>query len=142
MVRNGPRPLVAKALRDRARNGPDGGVRAGIARLLPWAFATRAQMERRWNVDPGAGVGAMGRRRSGRTRVPVSHHRGSNSRPRPFAFNLPLESGVQAGELEAGEPVAYRARLVPLTAAWPLEAGRLANLMMSRSIRSSTCDHW
>ena len=52
MVRNGPRPLVAKALRDRARNGPDGGVRAGIARLLPWAFATRAQMERRWNVTP------------------------------------------------------------------------------------------
>jgi GT2 family glycosyltransferase len=53
MVRNGPRPLVTRALRDRARNGPDGGVRAGIARLLPWAFATRAQMERHWVATPG-----------------------------------------------------------------------------------------
>ena len=53
MVRNGPRPLAAKALRDRVRNGPDGGVRAGIARLLPWALATRAQMEMRWQVAPG-----------------------------------------------------------------------------------------
>jgi GT2 family glycosyltransferase len=52
MVRNGPRPLVAKALRDRTRNGPDGGVRAGIARLLPWALATRGQMERHWDVAP------------------------------------------------------------------------------------------
>jgi GT2 family glycosyltransferase len=47
MVRNGPGPLVAKALRDRLYNGPDGGVRAGIARLLPWALATRVQMGRR-----------------------------------------------------------------------------------------------
>ena len=53
MVRNGPRPLVAKALRDRTRNGPDGGVRAGIARLLPWALATRGQMERHWDMGPG-----------------------------------------------------------------------------------------
>ena len=52
MVRNGPLPLVAKALRDRMRNGPDGGVRGGIARLLPWAFATRAQMGRHWTVTP------------------------------------------------------------------------------------------
>ena len=73
MVRNGPRPLVAKALRDRTRNGPDGGVRAGIARLLPWALATRGQMERHWDVGPGRGVGALGRRRRGRTRVPLTH---------------------------------------------------------------------
>jgi GT2 family glycosyltransferase len=52
MVRNGPRPLAAKALRDRLRNGPDGGVRAGVARLLPWAVATRAQMGRRWKATP------------------------------------------------------------------------------------------
>ncbi len=50
MVRNGPGRLVAKALQDRLYNGPDGGVRAGVARLLPWAFATRAQMERHWEV--------------------------------------------------------------------------------------------
>jgi GT2 family glycosyltransferase len=53
MVRNGPRRLVAKALRDRVQNGPDGGVRAGIARLLPWALATRAGMERHWETKPG-----------------------------------------------------------------------------------------
>ncbi len=52
MVRNGPRPLVAKALRDRFHSGPDGGVRAGIARLLPWALASRAQMERHWSATP------------------------------------------------------------------------------------------
>jgi hypothetical protein len=53
MVRNGPRSLVTKALQDRARNGPDGGVRSGIARLLPWALASRAQMELRWKAGPG-----------------------------------------------------------------------------------------
>ena len=50
MVRNGPGRLVVKALRDRLDNGPDGGVRAGIARLLPWALASRARMERRWEA--------------------------------------------------------------------------------------------
>ena len=113
--------------------------------------------------DPAASVGAMGRRRSGRTRVPVGHPGGSNpgsaspTAPSICPFNLPLYLPLQSaplsapsicpfnlavgGRLNAGEPVVYRARLVPLTAAWPLEAGRLANLMMSRSIRSSTCDH-
>lgn len=52
MVRNGPRRLAAKALGDRYQNGPDGGVRAGVARLLPWALATRAQMESRWKTKP------------------------------------------------------------------------------------------
>jgi GT2 family glycosyltransferase len=53
MVRNGPRSLVVKALQDRARNGPDGGVRAGVARLLPWALASRARMELGWKASPG-----------------------------------------------------------------------------------------
>jgi GT2 family glycosyltransferase len=52
MVRDGPRRRAAEALRDRLRNGPDGGVRAGVARLLPWAVATRAQMGRRWKAAP------------------------------------------------------------------------------------------
>ena len=43
MVRNGPAGLVVRALRDRLDNGPDGGVRAGIAALLPWALAARAR---------------------------------------------------------------------------------------------------
>ena len=52
MVRNGPRHLVLKALSDRARNGPDGGVRSGVTRLLPWAAASRAAMSRSWHVRP------------------------------------------------------------------------------------------
>jgi GT2 family glycosyltransferase len=52
MVRNGPRRLAVKALRDRVAEGPDGGVRAGIARLLPWAIASRASLSRRWAVPP------------------------------------------------------------------------------------------
>jgi len=52
MARNGPYRLVARALRDRARNGPDEGVRAGIARLLPWALATRWSLSRRWQLRP------------------------------------------------------------------------------------------
>jgi GT2 family glycosyltransferase len=52
MVRNGPSRLVLKALRDRVSNGPDGGVRAGTAALLPWALATRARQARRWAVRP------------------------------------------------------------------------------------------
>lgn len=53
MVRNGPWAMVTKALGDRAANGPDGGVRAGVARLLPWAMATRAAAAPRWAVRPG-----------------------------------------------------------------------------------------
>jgi len=53
LVRNGPPNLVAKALYDRYRNGPDGGVRAGIARRLPWALWTRATLMRRWQLSPG-----------------------------------------------------------------------------------------
>jgi N-acetylglucosaminyl-diphospho-decaprenol L-rhamnosyltransferase len=52
MVRNGPVRLAAKALLDRARNGPDGGVRAGVARLVPWASATRLYMSRTWQNKP------------------------------------------------------------------------------------------
>jgi GT2 family glycosyltransferase len=52
MVRNGPSRLVLKALRDRVSNGPDGGVRAGIAALLPWALAGRARQAPRWAVRP------------------------------------------------------------------------------------------
>jgi GT2 family glycosyltransferase len=52
MVRNGPRRLVLEALRDRATRGPDGGVRSGIARLLPWAMASRAGLARHWALHP------------------------------------------------------------------------------------------
>jgi GT2 family glycosyltransferase len=52
MVRNGPGHLAARALAERARNGPDGGVRAGIARLLPWALGTRAQLVPRRALCP------------------------------------------------------------------------------------------
>lgn len=52
MVRNGPRQLATKALRDRVAEGPDGGVRSGIARLLPWAVASRAHLARSWKVRP------------------------------------------------------------------------------------------
>lgn len=52
MVRNGPRRLVAKALAERAKSGPDGGVRAGIGRLVPWALASRAHQAQRWSLTP------------------------------------------------------------------------------------------
>jgi N-acetylglucosaminyl-diphospho-decaprenol L-rhamnosyltransferase len=52
LVRNGPSGRAWRGLRDRAQNGPDGGVRAGIARLLPWAALTRAQLSRRWQARP------------------------------------------------------------------------------------------
>ncbi len=52
MVRNGPPRLVVDALRQRLAEGPDGGVRAAVAALLPWALATRARQSRRWAVRP------------------------------------------------------------------------------------------
>ena len=52
MVRNGPRGLVATALQDRMGQGPDGGVRAGIARLVPWALASRLRMAHDWALRP------------------------------------------------------------------------------------------
>lgn len=52
MVRNGPLRLAGKALYERLRNGPDGGVRAGVARLLPWALLSRAKMSRNWKLEP------------------------------------------------------------------------------------------
>jgi GT2 family glycosyltransferase len=52
MVRNGPSRLVLDALRQRLSEGPDGGVRAGTAALLPWALATRARLSRQWTVRP------------------------------------------------------------------------------------------
>jgi len=42
MVRNGPLFQAASALRQRWKDGPDGGVREAIGRGLPWAAATRA----------------------------------------------------------------------------------------------------
>jgi GT2 family glycosyltransferase len=41
MVRSGPALHVAQALAERWQEGADGGVRAGIARRLPWAVGTR-----------------------------------------------------------------------------------------------------
>jgi len=52
MARNGPLHQVGSALATRARGGPDGGVRAGVARLLPWAIASRSRQARRWSVRP------------------------------------------------------------------------------------------
>jgi GT2 family glycosyltransferase len=52
MVRNGPRPQAGEALRARWREGPDGGVRRGVVRHLPWALATRARNARRWRLTP------------------------------------------------------------------------------------------
>jgi GT2 family glycosyltransferase len=52
LVRNGPLHRVVRGLSDRARNGPDGGVRAGIAKLLPWGVASRAVMARSWQQRP------------------------------------------------------------------------------------------
>jgi GT2 family glycosyltransferase len=52
MVRNGPRQLVIAALRARVSNGPDEGVRAGIARSLPWALASRRRLRRHWALSP------------------------------------------------------------------------------------------
>jgi GT2 family glycosyltransferase len=52
LVRNGPLHRVARGLSDRARNGPDGGVRAGIANLLPWGVASRVILARSWRVRP------------------------------------------------------------------------------------------
>lgn len=54
MVRNGPARVVAKSLRDRFDNGPDGGVRSGITRLLPWALGSRAILSRGWATKPEA----------------------------------------------------------------------------------------
>lgn len=52
MVRNGPLALAGKALGARWSQGPDGGVREGVARLLPWAVATRAAAVRHWVRRP------------------------------------------------------------------------------------------
>jgi hypothetical protein len=52
LVRNGPLHRVGRGLSDRARNGPDGGVRAGIAHLLPWGAASRVILARSWRLRP------------------------------------------------------------------------------------------
>ncbi len=52
MVRNGPLALAAKALLERTSSGADGGVRSGVARLLPWAGATRLALSRHWRLRP------------------------------------------------------------------------------------------
>jgi hypothetical protein len=63
MVRNGPRTRAYDALAVRWRGGPDGGVRRGIARLLPWALASRMVAAPHWACKPAdvwerwAGVG-------------------------------------------------------------------------------------
>jgi GT2 family glycosyltransferase len=52
MVRNGPRKLVLSALSQRMKEGADGGVRSGIARLLPWAVATRFALLAQHRLSP------------------------------------------------------------------------------------------
>jgi GT2 family glycosyltransferase len=52
MVRNGPRSLVLSALAQRVKEGPDAGVRAAIARLLPWALATRIALAPHRRLSP------------------------------------------------------------------------------------------
>lgn len=59
IVRNAPRPLVVKHLRERwrevsGRSGrSDDGVGVRLARRLPWALATRARIQRRiWSSGP------------------------------------------------------------------------------------------
>jgi GT2 family glycosyltransferase len=47
MVRNAPRPDAAGEVKRSITAGPDYGVRRGLLGLLPWALATRAQLERR-----------------------------------------------------------------------------------------------
>lgn len=51
-VRNAPLARVARALSERATEGPDNGVRRGVARHLGWALATRGSQARRWRVRP------------------------------------------------------------------------------------------
>jgi N-acetylglucosaminyl-diphospho-decaprenol L-rhamnosyltransferase len=52
IIRNAPRPVVTREVRRRMVDGPDHGVRRGMLRHLPWALATRAQLNRRSEVNP------------------------------------------------------------------------------------------
>ncbi|HET9077729.1 MAG TPA: glycosyltransferase family 2 protein [Acidimicrobiales bacterium] len=52
LVRNGPSPRALRHLRYRWGDGPAGGVRSRVARLLPWAVATRAANRRKWALSP------------------------------------------------------------------------------------------
>ncbi len=52
MVRNGPRQRVLTALADRAKGGPDGGVRRRITLALARALADRARLARHWARRP------------------------------------------------------------------------------------------
>ncbi|GEM_PF-1188681 len=52
MVRNGPWRQVASALAERARGGPDGGVRRRVALALPRALWGRARLRRHWAARP------------------------------------------------------------------------------------------
>jgi hypothetical protein len=96
MVRNGPALRVVEALAARWREGPDGGVRSGIARQLPWALTTRMseaarrasterptlqRARRLWTggahspatrTDPGRGLDSVGRHRQHLGRRPLA----------------------------------------------------------------------
>jgi len=52
LVRNGPRSEVVRAVRKRMADGPDGGVRRAIVRMLPWALGTRLRRSRSWATSP------------------------------------------------------------------------------------------
>jgi GT2 family glycosyltransferase len=51
MVRNAPRPDTSGQIRRTIAAGPDHGVRRGLLGRLPWALATRTQLERRSTVS-------------------------------------------------------------------------------------------
>ena len=63
MVRNGPRGLVATALQDRMGQGPDGGVRAGIARTCPMGFGKPPEDGARLGTEARGGLVTVGRPR-------------------------------------------------------------------------------
>lgn len=55
MVRNAPVRVAAAHLRQRWKDGPDGGVRRRAAKLLPWAVASRTRAQARlWSVKSDA----------------------------------------------------------------------------------------
>jgi GT2 family glycosyltransferase len=47
MVRNAPYDIAAREVRRRIVDGPDHGIRRGMARLLPWAAASRVRLSQR-----------------------------------------------------------------------------------------------
>ena len=54
LVRNAPPAVAREVLWRRLREAPEPGLRTAMARLLPWALATRARMRRSWTTTPAA----------------------------------------------------------------------------------------